>query len=134
MSAERESELFQALVLQLGQAGWMALGKIPNPVSGTIERSLEMARFTIDTLGALETRTRGQLLAEEKTLLERTLRELRMNYVDETRKEPAGAGPAATSPAATSPTATSPAPSGPAASDPAAAGPAKPEGEPHAGD
>ena len=86
MSGSRDSGLFQALILQLGQAGWMALGKIGNPVTGKVERHLEMARLTIDTLAVLEARTRGNLEPDEKALLDRTLRELRLNYVDEVKK------------------------------------------------
>jgi hypothetical protein len=86
MSGNMESELFQALVMQLAQACWMSLGKIPNPVSGRIDRHLESARLTIDMLGVLESRTRGNLEPAEKALLERSLRELRLNYVDEVKK------------------------------------------------
>ena len=83
---DRDSELFQALVLQLAQAGWTSLGKIPNPMTGTVDRQLEMARLTIDTLGALETRTKGNLDEGESALLARSIRELRLNYLDELKK------------------------------------------------
>ena len=86
MSDNRDSELFQALVAQLGQAGWMALGKIGNPLTGKVARHLELARLTIDTLAGLEARTRGNLDPAEKAMLDRTLRELRLNYVDEAKK------------------------------------------------
>lgn len=83
---DRDSELFQSLILQLSQAGWAALGKVPNPMSGKVERQLEMARLTIDTLGALETRTKGNLDEQESALLEKSIRELRLNYLDEVKK------------------------------------------------
>jgi hypothetical protein len=105
MNENLESELFQALILQLGQAGWMALGKIGGPPDGRIERRLEVARLTIDTLAALETRTRGNLAPAEQALLDRTLRELRLNYVDEVKKgespAPSTSGPPAPAPPAT---------------------------------
>jgi hypothetical protein len=91
--SDRDSELFQVLVLQLAQAAWAALGKVPEPVSGKIERNLELARMTIDMLGALEARTRGNLSTEEGAALDRALRELRMNYVDEQKKDAASAAP-----------------------------------------
>ena len=87
MSAERDSELFQALVLNLAQATWAGLGKIANPMTGVIERDLAAARQTLDLLGALESRTRGNLSENERAMLDRTLRELRLNYVDELKKE-----------------------------------------------
>ena len=86
MSGSRDSGLFQALILQLGQAGWMALGKIGNPVTGKVERHLEMARLTIDTLAVLEARTRGNLEPDEERVLRQVLTDLRMNYVDEVKK------------------------------------------------
>jgi tRNA A37 N6-isopentenylltransferase MiaA len=99
MNENLESELFQALLLQLGQAGWMALGKIGSPPDGRIERRLEVARLTIDTLAALETRTRGNLAPAEQALLDRTLRELRLNYVDEVKKGESPAPPTSEPPA-----------------------------------
>jgi hypothetical protein len=83
------SELFQLLIVQLAQGAWVALGKIPNPISGKIERNLEAARLTIDMLDAVEVRTRGNLSDDEKAVLERSLRDLRLNYVDEQKKEAA---------------------------------------------
>jgi hypothetical protein len=62
------------------------MGKIPSPFSGELERNLEVSRLTIDTLEAIETRTKGNLSEEEKTVFERILRELRMNYLDELKK------------------------------------------------
>lgn len=83
----RDSELFQVLVFQLAQSGWMALGKVPEPMSGKIQRNLELARMTIDMLEALESRTKGNLSADETATLDRALRELRMNYLDEQKKD-----------------------------------------------
>src|SRR5205085_10848883 len=55
----RQAALFLQLVLGLQQSGMMALGKLMNPLSRKIETNLEMARDTIDTLAALEARTKG---------------------------------------------------------------------------
>jgi len=82
----KDSELFQALVIQLTQASWVALGKIANPMTGKVDRDLDVARLTIDTLEALETRTKGNLDETERILLDRSLRDLRLNYVDERKK------------------------------------------------
>ena len=59
----REAALFLQLVLGLQQAAMVSLGKLMNPMSGKIERNLEAAENTIDTLGAIEVRTRGQARA-----------------------------------------------------------------------
>jgi len=82
----REAALFLQLVLGLQQAAMVALGKLMNPVSGKIERNLEAARNTIDTLAALEVRTRGNLESDEQRVLTQVLTELRMNSLDEVKK------------------------------------------------
>ncbi|HEY3215353.1 MAG TPA: DUF1844 domain-containing protein [Candidatus Eisenbacteria bacterium] len=85
-SPSRQAALFLQLVLGLQQSGMMALGKLMNPLTRKIEKHLEAARDTIDTLAALEARTRGNLEPDELRVLQQTLTELRMNYVDELKK------------------------------------------------
>jgi ABC-type transporter Mla subunit MlaD len=64
----------------------VALGKLMNPMSGKIERNLEGARNTIDTLAAIAARTRGNLESDEQRVLTQVLTDLRMNYLDEVKK------------------------------------------------
>jgi hypothetical protein len=85
-NVSREAALFLQLVLGLQQSGMMALGKLMNPISRKIEVHLEMARDTIDTLAALEVRTRGNLESDEARVLQQVLTEMRMNYVAELEK------------------------------------------------
>jgi hypothetical protein len=82
----REAVLFLQLVLGLQQAAMVALGKLMNPMTGKIERNLEAAKNTIDTLGAIEGRTRGNLEPDEQRMLAQVLTDLRLNYVDELKK------------------------------------------------
>jgi hypothetical protein len=82
----REAALFLQLVLGLQQAAMIGLGKLMSPMSGKIERNLESAKNTIDTLAAIESRTRGNLEPDEQRVLTQVLTELRMNYVDEVKK------------------------------------------------
>ena len=82
----RQAALFLHLVLGLQQSGMVALGKLMNPLTRKVESSLEMARDTIDTLAALEARTRGNLEPDEERVLRQVLTELRLNYVDELKK------------------------------------------------
>ena len=84
----RQAALFLQLVLGLQQSGMMALGKLMTPLSRKIDRHLDAARDTIDTLAALEVRTKGNLEPDEARVLQQVLTELRMNYLDE-RKKPA---------------------------------------------
>ena len=101
---DRNEQLFLSLVIGLVQAAYVQLGKVKNEMTGKIEQNLEAAKITIDTLAALEVRTKGNLQAEEADVLKRALTELRMNYVDEMKKAaaPAPAVPAETAPHAES--------------------------------
>jgi hypothetical protein len=82
----RQAALFLQLVLGLQQGGMMSLGKLMNPISRKIETNLEVARDTIDTLAALEARTKGNLEPDEARVLTQVLTDLRMNYLDEVKK------------------------------------------------
>jgi len=95
MSEDRESELFQALAMNLFHAAWAALGKVPNPLNGKLERDLGAARMAIDTLSALEARSRGNRTEAENRLFDRALGDLRLNYLDEVRKGEYAKGEAA---------------------------------------
>jgi len=84
--------LFGFFVMQHQMTAMVYLGKMVHPETGKIERNLEGARFSIDLLGMLEEKTRGNLTAEESRLLEQTLTNLRLNYMDEVRREKESAG------------------------------------------
>jgi hypothetical protein len=85
-SPGRAAALFLQLVLGLQQSAMMALGKLMNPITRKIDTNLEMARDTIDTLAALEARTKGNLEPDEDRVLRQVLTELRMNYLDAVKK------------------------------------------------
>jgi Domain of unknown function (DUF1844) len=102
---DRNAQLFVSLVIGLVQAAYVQLGKVRNELTGQVDRNLEAARITIDTLAALELKTKGNLAPEEADVLRRALTELRMNFVDELKKESAApaaeAGAGASRPAVT---------------------------------
>jgi tellurite resistance protein len=82
----REAALFLQLVIGLQQSGMVALGKLMNPMTRTIEKNLDAARDAIDVLAALESRTRGNLEPDEERVLRQVLTDLRLNYVDELKR------------------------------------------------
>lgn len=82
---------FYQLVLSLQAAAIQQMGKIVSPITGEVERDLDMARSTIDLLEMLERKTKGNLNADEKNLLDHVLYELRLNFIDEQDKDKAGA-------------------------------------------
>jgi hypothetical protein len=93
-SPEREAALFLQLVVGLQQSAMISLGKLMHPLTRKIERNLDMAKDAIDTLAALEARTRDNLEPDEERVLRQALTELRLNYVDEKRKGSSEAPPA----------------------------------------
>jgi hypothetical protein len=52
-----------------------------------VQRDLGLARHAIDTLGMLEVKTRGNRSEEEERLLRQVLADLRINFVDELKRE-----------------------------------------------
>ena len=80
------SNLFSQLVLSFHAAAWQQMGKSANPFTGEVERNLDMAKNSIDILGMLEEKTKGNLTEQEVKILQHILTELRMNYVDEAKK------------------------------------------------
>lgn len=72
---------FSTLVLSLGSAALVQLGEVPDPETGRLEQDVALARHNIDVLEMLRQKTEGNLLDEEKKLLESILYELRMKYV-----------------------------------------------------
>lgn len=88
---------FETLVGMFSTQAMVALGMIPNPSTGKAERMPELAQHFIDLLGVVETKTAGNLEQREQSLLETSLHQLRMAYVQVTRTATdAGAGRAAT--------------------------------------
>jgi hypothetical protein len=76
---------FAAFVLSLASTAAIHFGDLADPASG--ERgtpNLEGAKQMIDILSLLEQKTRGNLSAEERQLLEQILYELRMRFVTAT--------------------------------------------------
>jgi hypothetical protein len=85
--AEEKGNLFMQLVFMFQTAAMQQMGKVINPLTKKIEKDLSQAKFSVDMLGMIEERTKGNLSDEEKKILDHILFELRMNYVDEVEKE-----------------------------------------------
>jgi uncharacterized protein DUF1844 len=73
---------FSTFVLSLSHSALMHLGQAPHPETGTLETSLPLARQTIDLLGMLEEKTKGNLSGDEERLLTQILFDLRMRFVE----------------------------------------------------
>ena len=75
---------FSGFCLSLATSALYHLGVVGDPESGqpVEEKNLPLAQQTIDALAMLQTKTEGNLDAEEKQLLEGLLYELRLRFVE----------------------------------------------------
>lgn len=74
---------FTIFLSSISMQAMIALGKLENPITGKIEKNMEQAKFLIDTLDILKNKTKGNLTVEEEKLLDESLFNLRMAYVEE---------------------------------------------------
>jgi hypothetical protein len=79
---EMPDPTFADLIGLLSAQAMMFLGLIPNPASQKSETQLPTARYFIDMIGILEAKTAGQLTKDESQALGNTLHELRMTYME----------------------------------------------------
>ncbi|MCB9609239.1 MAG: DUF1844 domain-containing protein [Polyangiaceae bacterium] len=73
---------FATFVLSLSHSALVHLGDAEDPSTGRRERNLPMARQTIDLLGLLQDKTRGNLDGGEERVLEQALIDLRLRFVE----------------------------------------------------
>jgi hypothetical protein len=80
--AEPQALSFTAFVISLATTAAIHFGDMPDPESGaTPEPNLDGAQQMIDILALLEEKTRGNLTAQERQVLEQVLYELRLRFV-----------------------------------------------------
>jgi hypothetical protein len=72
---------FVTLVLSLSSSALIQLGEIPDPFTKKTEKNLTAAQQTIDILGMLDEKTKGNLSPEESQTLEAALYDLRLRYL-----------------------------------------------------
>lgn len=74
---------FTAFVLSLASTAAIHFGDLPDPVTGErSEPNLDGAAQMIEILALLDQKTRGNLTAEERQILEQVLYELRLRFVE----------------------------------------------------
>jgi hypothetical protein len=84
---------FAAFVLSLAHTAAVHLGDVDDPVTGARGApNLPAARQMIEILALLEVKTRGNLTAEERRLLEQVVAELRLRH-DEVSGSTSGESP-----------------------------------------
>ena len=81
---------FLNYITSLGFQTLIFLGEVPNPVTNEQQKNLDQAKFLIDTLSMLKEKTAGNLNDQEKNLLDASVYELQLKYVDILQKEEKG--------------------------------------------
>jgi hypothetical protein len=76
---------FSTFVVSLSSSALIHMGVVPDPMTGEQTKELAIAKQTIDMLGMIQEKTRGNLTDEEAQLLESMLYDLRMRYVAESK-------------------------------------------------
>lgn len=74
---------FVAFIISLASNAAVHFGDMPDPATHQPRQpDLDAAKQTIDIIAMLEAKTRGNLSAEERQLVEQILYELRMRFVE----------------------------------------------------
>lgn len=77
---------FATFILSLATSAQVHMGAIANPQTGKPEVDLRMAKETIDLLDILKEKTKGNLTSDEERLFEHLLYDVRMMYVERSKR------------------------------------------------
>jgi len=72
---------FINFIFSLSTSALIQLGEIQDPFSQTLTQNLPLAKQTIDLIGMLKEKTKGNLTPQEERVIESVLYDLRMRYV-----------------------------------------------------
>lgn len=72
---------FINLIFSISTSALIQLGEIQDPVTQQIAKNLPLAKQTIDLIGMLKEKTKGNLTSDEEKVLENILYDLRMRYI-----------------------------------------------------
>jgi hypothetical protein len=92
VSPQESAEVtFVGFVLSLAHTAAYHFGDVADPMTGQSGQvNLAAAQQLIDILALLEEKTRGNLTAEERQLIEQIVYELRMRFLEATQGAPQG--------------------------------------------
>jgi Domain of unknown function (DUF1844) len=76
---------FSTFVLSIIGSAYVHLGDAPSP-DGREERNFVLAHQDIDLLSLLQEKTKGNLTGEEERLLDQALSDLRMRYIEVSKR------------------------------------------------
>jgi hypothetical protein len=90
-SGEMAQRFIEMVMMQAQNAAY-ALGQIPHPETGEAPVNLELARLFIDQLVVLRAKTRNNLSSDELGILNNTISNLQLVFVEVSKGAPAGNG------------------------------------------
>ena len=73
---------FLNYITSLGYQALIFLGEIPHPMTSQKEENIGQAKFLIDTLVMIREKTKGNLDGKEENLLNASVYELQMKYIE----------------------------------------------------
>jgi hypothetical protein len=76
---------FINLIFSLSTSVLIQLGEIQDPITQQLAKNLPLAKQTIDLIGMLKEKTKGNLTTDEEKVLENILYDLRIRYVKAAR-------------------------------------------------
>lgn len=72
---------FSMLVMSIASSAAMSMGLTPDPQTNTTSVDKNLARFNIDLLEVMQSKTKGNLTEEEGQFLTALLNDLRMKFL-----------------------------------------------------
>ena len=72
---------FINFLLSLSTSAFIQLGEVEDPITQQTDKNIPLAKQTIDLIGMLREKTKGNLTSEEEKLMEHLLYDLKMRYV-----------------------------------------------------
>ena len=88
----KHDHVLLSLVMQFQTIAMIHLGKMADPHTGEVHRNLDAARGSIDVLEMLKVKCRDNTPQEIVKMLDQSVMDLQMNYLDEMKKPQAQAG------------------------------------------
>ena len=89
MSTDQNFKLeasFVTLSMSIASSAAISLGLAPDTATNKVAVNTEVARFNIDLLDMLQNKTKGNLLKEEADFLERVVADLKLKFVEVSKK------------------------------------------------
>jgi hypothetical protein len=77
---------FATLVFSFATSALINMGLAPDPATKKTQKNLEVSRQNIEILEMLKEKTKGNLTPDENALMENLLTEVRLRYVEASKK------------------------------------------------